>query len=176
MRRMILVGLIAVAVAGDASAQRRGGFAARVRGYGPGMHRARSFAARGFGYGYLPYGYEADGPYAYAPEPMVQVQPASFAPPALEPPPPEVHPAVTNYTWNAAAAAAPEGSAAQSFGIVLRNGTTVSAVMVVASGDQLQYVDDEERHLRVQMSKVDRAATLKLNRERKLTLHLPASE
>ena len=44
-----------------------------------------------------------------------------------------------------------------------------------ASDDVLHIVDPDERHMRVSMSAVDRAATLKLNRERKLDLYLPAS-
>jgi len=172
MRRIFLMGLIAVAVAGDASAQHRGGFAGGVGRSGAGMHRARTFMARGFGSGYLPY--ETDDSYAYGPQSVVRVQPPS--PPVIESPPPEVHPVVKGYAWDAAATAAPDASETQRFGIVLRNGTTLSAVMVVTSGDQLQYVDEDERHLRVEMSEVDRPATLKLNRERKLMLHLPASE
>jgi len=48
--------------------------------------------------------------------------------------------------------------------------------MVFASEDGLHYVDPDERYLRISMSEVDRAATLKLNRARNLNLHLPAAQ
>jgi hypothetical protein len=54
--------------------------------------------------------------------------------------------------------------------------STLSAVAVVASDDGLHCVDPDERHLRISMSEVDRAATLKLNRARNLNLHLPAAQ
>jgi hypothetical protein len=72
-------------------------------------------------------------------------------------------------------ASAPSEGELQSFGIVLKDGSTLSATTIVASGNVLHYVDQEERYMRVSMSQVDREATLKLNRERKLTLHLPAT-
>jgi hypothetical protein len=91
---------------------------------------------------------------------------------------PPARPVLTNYTWPAAArpsaAVAPEGET-QTFEIVLKDGSRLAATTVVASDDVLHYVDPDERHMRVSMSMVDRAATLKLNRERRLTLYLPAS-
>jgi hypothetical protein len=48
--------------------------------------------------------------------------------------------------------------------------------MVFASDDSLHYVDPDERHLRVSISEIDRAATLRLNRARNLNLHLPAAQ
>ena len=56
----------------------------------------------------------------------------------------------------------------------MKDGSTRSATSVVAD-DVLHYVDPEERHMRISMNDVDREATLKLNRERKLTLWLPAT-
>lgn len=174
MRRIILLGLFALLVS-DASAQRRGvGFG---RG---GFSRGRSTFSRGFGYGYLPYdsddsyGY-ATQPVGYAVQPIIVVQPAP--PPVVASPPRPVRPVVTNYKWPATdSTASPQNeSEPQSFAIVLRNGSTLSAVTVMASDNVLHYVDPDERHLQISMSEVDRRATLKLNRERNLTLYLPAT-
>jgi hypothetical protein len=49
-------------------------------------------------------------------------------------------------------------------------------VSIFASDDGLHYVDPDARHLRIAMSEVDRAATLKLNRARNLDLYLPAAQ
>jgi len=181
MRRIILLGLFALLV-GDASAQRRGvGFG---RG---GFSRGRATFSRGFGYGYLPYGdlpYDDGDSYGYASQaggyatqPIIVVQPAP--PPVFVKPPRPVRPVVTNYKWPAPDSSAPPQSEAESaprsFGIVLRDGSRLSAVTVMASDDVLHYVDPDERHLQISMSEVDRQATLKLNRERNLTLYLPAT-
>ena len=145
---------------------------------------ARSYRHLPYGYGYLGggYGYSGDdsaydagSAYAYAPQPVFMMQPP-ITPPVVEPPRP-AHPVLTNYTWPApaqSAAVAPEAEM-PIFGIVLKDGSTLAATTVVASDDVLHLVDPDERHLRVSMSAVDRAATLKLNRERKLDLYLPAS-
>lgn len=59
----------------------------------------------------------------------------------------------------------------------MKDGSTRSAkaVVVVASEGVLQYVDPDERHVRISLEEVDHEATRKLNRERNLTLWLPAS-
>jgi hypothetical protein len=49
-------------------------------------------------------------------------------------------------------------------------------VTVFASDDGLHYVDPDDKHLRISMSEIDRAATLKLNRARNLNLYLPAGQ
>jgi hypothetical protein len=136
-----------------------------------------------FGYAYLPYGFDyAD---AYAPQSVLLVQqPPLFdqppASPVVEPP---GHPVVTDYKWPAAGATSSSPalsttskSEPQAFAIVLKDGSTLSAVSVFASDDGLHCVDLDERHLRIPMSEVDRAATLKLNRARNLNLHLPAAQ
>jgi hypothetical protein len=64
----------------------------------------------------------------------------------------------------------------QNLGIVLKNGSTLSAVSVFATDDGLHYVDPDARHLRISMSEVDRAATLKLNHARNRDLYLPAAQ
>jgi hypothetical protein len=94
-----------------------------------------------------------------------------------------VNPVITEYKWPAAGAASSISASSttaesepQPFGLVLKDGSTISALMVFASDDGLHYVDPDERHLRISMSEVDRAATLKLNRARNLNLHLPAAQ
>jgi hypothetical protein len=90
---------------------------------------------------------------------------------------------ITEYKWPAAGAASSRSapsttseSEPQAFAIVLKDGSTLSAVSVFASDDGLHYVDPNQRHLRISMSEVDRAATLKLNRGRSLNLYLPAAQ
>ena len=180
MRRTILLGLfalLAASVANDVCAQRRGGAGfGNVRG-GYGFGRGRGFSPYGLGYGYVPYDSGYGSP--FAPQPVVFVQPP---PVFVEPPPPPVvqapvHPVVNEYKWPAKeTASAPSDAEPQTFGIVLKDGATLSAVVVFASDDGLHYVDPDERHLRVSMSEVDRAATLKLNRAKNLDLYLPAAE
>jgi hypothetical protein len=184
MRRTILLSLFAllfVSAANDACAQRRGGVAPGFARSNFGFSRARVVSRYGFGYAYLPYG--SGDAYSYAPQPVLFVQqPPVFveppAPPVVEPP---GHPVVTDYKWPAAGAASSPSalsttSEAQAFAIVLKDGSTLSAVTIVASDDGLHYVDPDERHLRISMGEVDRAATLKLNRARNLNLHLPAAQ
>ncbi len=195
MRRPILLSLFMVLCANaahDACAQRRGGMGPGFARGGHGFSRARAIPRYGPGYAYLPYGsgygYPADdisAGYPYAPQPALYVQqPPIFvqppAPPVVETP---VHPVMTEYKWPAAEAALSlhgsttgSGSEPQNFGIVLKDGSILSAVMVYGANDGLHYIDPDERHLRISMSEVDRAATLKLNRERNLNLHLPAAQ
>jgi hypothetical protein len=198
MRRTILLGLFALLVAimpRHACAQRRGG-EGRVFGRGGyGFSRARAMSPYGFGgYPYMPYDSGDDYPYAPQPglpqpalfvqQPLMYLQPP--APPVVAPP---VHPVITEYKWPAAGAASspsarpvssarsgPSGSEPQAFAIVLKDGSTLSAVSVYSSDDGLHFVDPDERHLRISMSEVDRAATLKLNRARNLDLYLPAPQ
>ncbi len=195
MRRTILLSLFALLAMGAAQnvpAQRHGGGGPGFARGGYGFSRARASSAYGFGYAYLPYasGY-AYTPYdfgpanGYAPQPVVFVQQPLLLvqppePPVVEPP---VHPVITDYKWPAAStASSPSASSTtseqepQDFALVLKDGSTLSAVMVLASDDGLHYVDPDGRYLRISISKVDRAATLKLNRARNLNLHLPAAE
>ena len=195
MRQTILLSLfalLAVSAANDVCAQRRGGAGPGfVRGgfgfnrarAGLGFNRARAVSPYGFGYAYLPY--DSGDAYGFASQPVPFVQqPPLFvqppAPPVVEPP---GHPVVTDYKWPAADAASSPSvlsttseSEPRAFAIVLKDGSTLSAVAVVASDDGLHCVDPDERHLRISMSEVDRAATLKLNRARNLNLHLPAAQ
>jgi len=181
MQRMVvfsLCALVAVSTAKDVCAQRRGGGSGFARS-GYAFNRGRAVAPYGLGYAYLPYESGAASP--YVPQPVFFVeQPPLFveppAPPVVEAP---VHPVIKEYKWPAAGAAspsAPSESEPQAFAIVLKDGSTLSAVAVFASDDGLHYVDPDERHLRVAMSEVDRTATLKLNRARNLDLYLPAAQ
>jgi hypothetical protein len=186
MQRTILfslIALLAVSAANDACAQRRGGggYGRGWRAYG--LSHGRFAPPYGFGYGYMPY--DSGAAYDYAPPPVVFVQqPVLFvqaAAPAIDRS--AWHPVVTEYKWPVAGAASSPAaqptrseSESQNFGIVLKNGSTLSAVSVFASDDGLRYVDPDARHMRISMSEVDRAATLKLNRARNLTLYLPAAE
>ncbi len=182
-RRTILFSLFALLAAGiahHACAQRRGGGGLGFARGGRGFSRAPYISPYGYGSAYLPYDY--GDAYSYEPEPAVFVQ---QPPVVVEPPAPPVaypagHAVITEYKWPAAGAASSASagieSESQAFGIVLKNGSTLSAVMVFASDDGLHYVDPDENHLRISMSEVDRAATLRLNRSRNLNLYLPAAQ
>jgi hypothetical protein len=197
MRRTILFclfALITVSAANDACAQHRGGagagFAQRRGGAGSGVarrrfgfSRARAGSPYGFGYPYLPY--DSGDAYDDAPQPVPSDQRPLFVQPPAPPASPVVgamgHPVILEYKWPAAGAASSPSaqsttsdSEPQTFAIVLKDGSTLSAVTVFASDDGLHYVDPDERHLLIAMSAIDRTATLKLNRARNLNLHLPA--
>jgi len=184
MRRTILLSLfvlLALSGANDACAQRRGGGGSGfARG---GFSRARAVSPYGYGYAYLPFDSgaaydDASQQVLYAQQPPQFVQPP--APPVVRP---AGHPVIMEFKWPAATATSSPSaplttseSEAQTFGIVLKNGSTLSAVSVFSSNDGLHYVDPDARHLLVSMSEVDRAATLKLNRARNLDLYLPAAQ
>jgi hypothetical protein len=193
MRRTILLSLFVlftVGAANHACAQHRGGGRPGFSGGRDNFNHARPASPQGFGYTYLSYdyGYDSGAANDYAPQPDIYLQ----QPPQVEPPPappappvapPPVHPVITEYKWPAANASASSSVPAttsdaepQTFAIVLKNGSTLSALSVFASDDRLHFVDPDERHLRISMSEVDRAATLKLNRARNLNLYLPAAE
>jgi hypothetical protein len=193
MRRTILfslIALLAVSAANDACAQRRGGggsgFARRGNGFSR-VNRARAVSPGGYGYANMPY--DSGDAYDYAPQ--YAPQPALLAqepPPFVQPPapavvPPTGHAVIEEYTWPATKAASSSAahstsseSESQAFGIVLKNGSTLSAVSVFATDDGLHYVDPDAKHMRISMSQVDRAATLKLNQARNLDLYLPAAQ
>jgi len=61
------------------------------------------------------------------------------------------------------------------FAIVLSDGTVHSAVAVTVQGRSLYYVEPDGGHRLVSLNTVDREATVRLNRERKLQLQLPPS-
>jgi hypothetical protein len=191
MRRTILLSLfalLAMSAASDACAQRSGGAGRGFArgGYARGEYgfsRAGAVSSYGLGYSYLPY--DSGAAYGYAPQPVLFVQqPALFvqppSPPVVEPP---VHPVFKDYKWPVEGAASSRSvppttsePEPQAFAIVLKDGSTLSAVTVFASDDGLHYVDPDERHLRISMSEIDRTATIKLNRARNLDLYLPAAQ
>jgi hypothetical protein len=198
MRRTILfssIALLVVSAANVACAQHHGAARPAFARSGYGFNRARSgspnefhYANRpyGMGYAYLPYNSDV----AYAPEPAFYAD--SYPEPYTDQPPQFVpshaqstiqtqeHSVITEYKWPTAEppASLPTSSQAESqtFAIVLKNGSTLSAVSVFTSQDGLHYVDPDDRHLCISMSEVDRAETLKINRARNLNLHLPAAQ
>jgi hypothetical protein len=170
-----------------------GGFSGSHMGF-PGAHpgfprrgfrfsRARVVSPYGFGYGYLPY--DSGDAYADGSQPVSFDQQPLFVQPPAPPAPPAVgatgHAVILEYKWPSADAASSPStrsptseSEPQAFAIILKDGSTLSAVSVFASDDGLHYVDPDERHLLISMSSIDRPATLKLNRARNLNLYLPA--
>jgi hypothetical protein len=186
MRRTILfsfIALLAVSAANDACAQRRGGGGSGFAPRGNGFRHARGASPSGLGYGYLPY--DSGDAYDYAPQPATFVQ---QPPPLVQAAAPAVvqpagHAVITEYTWPTEKTASSRSARSKSFepepqpfGIVLKNGSTLSAVSVFACDDGLHYVDPDARPSRISMREVDRAATLKLNQARNLDLYLPAAQ
>lgn len=132
-----------------------------------------SRAGNHFAYGGFPL---FAGEYDYAPAPsVVVVQPSPLyvaVPTALpEPAKSEIH----EYPQPAAAQATPTAEDQQAFGIVLTDGSVHSAVAVTVQGRALYYVEPDGGHRLVSLDAVDREATVRLNRERKLQLQLPPS-
>jgi hypothetical protein len=82
-----------------------------------------------------------------------------------DPPKPEIH----EYQQPAV----PSADEQQAFAIVLNDGSVHSAVAVTVQGNGLYYVEPDGRHRLVSLDAVDREATRRLNRERKLQLQLP---
>jgi hypothetical protein len=178
----ILLTLFTVLATG-ASAQHRGGLGFGRSGFSRGGPRQGQFnhgpfvLPYGFGYGdngFLPY--DVGRPYGYSPQPIfIVLQPP---PPAIvQQPPRETHPVIINYVQPTPAPSAPVEGVPQTFGIVLKDGSTRSATAVVtgASDGVLHYVDPEGRSMRISMNEVNREATQKLNRERNIPLWLPAT-
>jgi hypothetical protein len=112
------------------------------------------------------------GDYGYAPAPSVVVleQPPLYflmPPTPSEPPRPEIH------EYQSAALTATED---QAFAIVLRDGSVHSAVAVTVQKGALYYVQPDGAHRLVPLEALDREATQRLNRERKLQLQLPPAQ
>ena len=66
------------------------------------------------------------------------------------------------------------GEEQPAFTIVLRDGSMRPAVAVSVQDDVLHYVDPDGEHRRLPLDTVDREATRRVNRERKLELRLPS--
>ena len=122
----------------------------------------------GYGFGGYDYDYMPQSPNVVAlpPPPPVYV-------PLPERPPEPATMVIHEYRpLSAAATQAPAGDEPL-FAIVLKNGMTLSASAVIVQNDGLHIVDPEGAHQRVSMDTVDREATMRVNRERKLQLQLP---
>jgi hypothetical protein len=187
MRQIILLSLFALLMR-DASAQHQSGFGpgSARRSSVPGGARQGQNAVRGggfnsglsvfpygFGYGdgYIPY--DAATPYGYPlPPNFIVVQPPP-SPAVVQEPPRETKAVIHEYPQPV------PGPSAQgelpTYGIILKDGSVRSASAVFVTNNVLHYVDPEEKNLWISMEEVDREATLKLNRERKLNLWLPAT-
>jgi hypothetical protein len=158
--------LLAVILLGATSAFPQG-----FRSELPARHAAasRRFYPGGFPWLFGDYGYGYDG-YAPAPSVVMVQQPPLYVlmPPApSEPPRPEIH----EYQ-----SAAPTANEDQAFAIVLRDGSVHSAVAVTVQKGTLYYVEPDGAHRLVAVDALDREATQRLNRERKLQLQLPPAQ
>src|SRR5207302_5098547 len=104
----------------------------------------------------------------YSPQPNVVIVQPPLAPQAnvLEPPR-EVHLIIHEYPPPAPT------TEPQTFGIVLKDGSTRSATAVLVNDNMLKYVDPEGQNLQVSLDEVDRDATRKLNRQKNLNFWLP---
>jgi hypothetical protein len=136
-------------------------------------HRFGPIFPLGFGgYGFGGYGF---GGYDYGQGPSVVV--VEPPPPAYVPVPerlPETATLVIHEYQPLPAAAAQASEADQpQFAIVLKNTTILSASAVIVQDGVLHIVDPDGGHQRVSLEAVDREATKRVNRERKLQLQLP---
>jgi hypothetical protein len=182
MRRIVLASLLALLVS-SANAQHRGGFRPGFARSGPngGAVRRGQFrgnGVRGFGYGYgnafAPY--YAGTPYYYPPQPNFSVFQPPLPPPVfVEQPPREAQSVIHEYVQPVTGTSTSTQGEPPAFGIVLKDGSMRSASAVFVANNVLHYVDTEERNMRISMDEVDREATRKLNREKKLNLWLPAA-
>jgi hypothetical protein len=124
-----------------------------------------------YGYGYGGYGNES-----YAPGPSVVIvqQPPLYV---LVPPTPSVPPKPEIHEYQQpAATSAPSTVDERAFAIVLRDGSVHSAVAVTVQRNALYYVEPDGGHRLVSLDALDREATGRLNRERKLQLQLPPAQ
>jgi hypothetical protein len=149
-----------------------------MRSLPPAHHNAPGVAARAGAHRFLPLGWPlflGDNDSGYSPGPNVVVveQPPVYVivPQApSDPPKPEIH------EYQQPPAAPPAQLSADdppAFAIVLKDGSVKSAVAVTAQSGGLYYVEPDGRHRLVSLDAVDREATRRLNRERKLQLQLP---
>ena len=112
------------------------------------------------------YGYDA-----YEPAPsvvMVQQPPLYVVVPMAPSPPPKAE--MHEYPHPSAV------GEEQAFAIVLKDGSVHSAVAVTVQANGLYYVEPDGAHRLVKLDALDREATARLNRERKLQLQLPAAQ
>jgi hypothetical protein len=141
-------------------------------------HPARAFAPvfpLGFGgYGFGGYGFGGSD-YGYVPQAapsVVVLEPPPPYVPVPERPPETATLVIHEYPPLPAASTASAGDQPV-FAIVLKDSTILSASAVVVQNDALHLVDPDGVHQRVSLEAVDREATKRVNRERKLQLQLP---
>jgi|HubBroStandDraft_4_1064222.scaffolds.fasta_scaffold18330_3 hypothetical protein len=156
--------LVAVILVGANSAFPQSGF----RSENPARHTTapHRFFPGAFPWFLGDYGYGYDG-YSSAPSMVMLPQPPLYVlmpPVPAEPPRPEIH----EYQ-----SSAPTANEDQTFAIVLRDGSMHSAVAVTVQKGALYYVEPDGAHRLVALNALDREATERLNRERKLQLQLP---
>jgi hypothetical protein len=122
----------------------------------------------GYGFGGYDYGYVPQPPNVV----VIEAPPPVYAP-VPERPPETATMVIHEYqSPSAAATQGPEGDQ-PTFAIVLKNTTILSATAVIVQNDGLHIVDPDGGHQQVAMGAVDREATRRVNRERKLQLQLP---
>jgi hypothetical protein len=112
------------------------------------------------------YGYEN---YAPAQNVVVVQQPPMYV---LLPTEPSVPPKSEIHEYHQPGAADQE----QTFAIVLKDGSVLSAAAVTAQNRGLYFVQPDGAHRLVSLDAVDREATARANRERKLQLQLPPAQ
>jgi len=146
---------------------------------GSGFNRGLSAFPYGYGFGwlddigdFLPYDDGIDSGYPPQPNVIVVQQPP---PPQMriQQPPREVQATVQDYMPPAPRTTAPSDGEPPIFGIVMKDGSTRSAIAVVINDGVLKYTDSDERNHQVSLDEVDRDATRKLNRERNLSIWIP---
>jgi hypothetical protein len=157
-------------VGGGISLVRPGGSHMRMA---PRANFGRQLASPAFPifFGDYDYGYPA---YSPAPSVVIVQQPPSYV--VIPERPPETA-KMEMHEYNAPAAEPPpsKGEAA-AFALAYKDGSVHSAVAVTMQNDFVNYVDPDGRYLRVKLSAIDREATRRMNRERSLTLQLPAPD
>lgn len=104
---------------------------------------------------------------------MVQPSPLYVMVPEAPVPSAPAKSQIHEYPQSAATEAKPSTEDQEAFGIVLTDGSVHSAVAVTVQGRSLYYVEPDGGHRMVSLDAVDRAATGRLNHERKLQLQLP---
>jgi hypothetical protein len=143
----------------------------------PGVFHLPGSGGRSRGFSRFPRSFAAGypgwyGDYGYDPQPNVVIvqppAPALVQPPAPEPPPPPVRSEIREYP-----SAAPSEEKEATFAIVLKDGTVQSAAAVWVVGDMVHYIDPEGGTHKAPVDTINRAETLRLNKEKGLRLQLP---
>jgi hypothetical protein len=140
-----------------------------------------------YGYGnYYPYSYDypdtysAPAYYTYSPRPAV-----TYAPAQVEDYPPtaasasyggavrSVTRSYDEYGQETSAAGGSAGNASPIYLIALRDGSIQAAGSYWIAGQTLHYVTLERQEKQLPLGSLDRALTMQLNRERRVSIHLP---